>query len=650
MGTFAPLLPAWAWAVALALPIAVFLLYFLKLKRIPRAVPSTYLWRRSIEDLHVNSLWQRLQKNLLMLLQLLFLTLLLAGLLGWTFAGVEMNGGRYIFLIDQSASMSAVDAPGGATRLEAAKKLAAEHVDAMPAGAVGMVASFSDRAEIVQAFTDDRSELKRRIGGVQATRRPTSLEEALRAASGLANPGQSQDQQPADQLRTNLLVFSDGKAPPPVGFSLGNLVPEYVALGDAKTANLGIAACSMRRNEERPDQTEVFARIRNFGAQPVQAILGLWVDDRQIDALQVDVAGGASQGVVFPIRDAAATAFRLKLQHADPFPLDDEAWVVPPEGAKGKILYVGPGSAPLAKAFNAGRAKEAADWKAVPPEFLETAEYEQAARSGEYDLVIYDGCRPKSDPQANAWYLGALPPEWSGGAKLAAPVVVDVDRSHPLTAFVDLSGLAVAEALGGWNPPPGGRVLVSATQGPLVAVGARGVFQDLVVGFPLQGAEGWNTNWPVKESFAVFTWNVLQNLVLHRREAEGKNLAAGQPALFRRPGGPEKVQVTAPGGRTFQVERQADGAGYVASDLDEFGVYRVDWPEGGAERFAVNLVSEAESDVAPAADLKLGSEEGVKAVALGGRIAPQAAWKRFLILGLVLLLIEWWIFQERMHL
>jgi lipopolysaccharide/colanic/teichoic acid biosynthesis glycosyltransferase len=34
-------------------------------------VPSTYLWRRTIQDQRVNALWQRLRRSLLLLLQLL---------------------------------------------------------------------------------------------------------------------------------------------------------------------------------------------------------------------------------------------------------------------------------------------------------------------------------------------------------------------------------------------------------------------------------------------------------------------------------------------------------------------------------------------------------------------------------------------------
>src|SRR6516225_308720 len=61
----------WLALILLLVPLAILLLYFLKLKRKPLAVPSTFLWRKSIEDLHVNSLLQWLRQNVLLLLQLL---------------------------------------------------------------------------------------------------------------------------------------------------------------------------------------------------------------------------------------------------------------------------------------------------------------------------------------------------------------------------------------------------------------------------------------------------------------------------------------------------------------------------------------------------------------------------------------------------
>src|SRR5215831_10673195 len=106
---FLPTLSAWQWALIAVVPPAVVALYFLKLKRQPLEVPSTYLWHKSIEDLHVNSIWQRLRKSILLLLQLLFIAFLAFALVRPGWQGTKLSGHRFIFLVDNSASMSSKD-------------------------------------------------------------------------------------------------------------------------------------------------------------------------------------------------------------------------------------------------------------------------------------------------------------------------------------------------------------------------------------------------------------------------------------------------------------------------------------------------------------------------------------------------------------
>ncbi len=62
--TFLNTLAWWQWTILALVPPAIVALYFLKLKRQSLEVPSTYLWHKSIEDLHVNAIWQRLRRNL----------------------------------------------------------------------------------------------------------------------------------------------------------------------------------------------------------------------------------------------------------------------------------------------------------------------------------------------------------------------------------------------------------------------------------------------------------------------------------------------------------------------------------------------------------------------------------------------------------
>src|SRR6056297_3657248 len=107
-----PALSNWQWALLAAVPVGIILLYFLKLRRQPVQVPSTFLWARTIEDLHVNSLLQRLRRSLLLFLQLLVVALAAIALLRPGGEASQEMGSRQIFVLDQSASMNARDREG----------------------------------------------------------------------------------------------------------------------------------------------------------------------------------------------------------------------------------------------------------------------------------------------------------------------------------------------------------------------------------------------------------------------------------------------------------------------------------------------------------------------------------------------------------
>jgi hypothetical protein len=72
--TGAFLAPAFLGFLAL-IPVIV-LLYLLKLRRTEIVIPSTYLWIKSLQDLTANAPFQRLRKNLLLLLQIIAVLLL----------------------------------------------------------------------------------------------------------------------------------------------------------------------------------------------------------------------------------------------------------------------------------------------------------------------------------------------------------------------------------------------------------------------------------------------------------------------------------------------------------------------------------------------------------------------------------------------
>src|SRR5438046_4320651 len=118
------------WTAALAGAIVIpslLVLYFLKLRRRELPVSSTLLWKKAIQDLQVNAPFQKLRRNLLLLLQLAVLISLCLALTRPVAFFHPGAGKTTVILIDRSASMSATDIDNGKhSRLAEAKRRAKE--------------------------------------------------------------------------------------------------------------------------------------------------------------------------------------------------------------------------------------------------------------------------------------------------------------------------------------------------------------------------------------------------------------------------------------------------------------------------------------------------------------------------------------------
>lgn len=208
-----------AIAAAVAVP-ALIILYFLKLRRRDVEISTTLLWRKAIQDLQANAPFQRLRRNILLLLQLLVLGGIIAALGQPQIKGQEITGRRHIILLDRSGSMKSLDEDDGkggkVSRLDAAKKQAIAMVESMREGGLFDKDQADDQADIRQQFTTDKAILKRAIEGITATEGPTALAEAMRLAKAQA-PRRVVEGQTVEGLTAGppetIHIFSDGRLP-----------------------------------------------------------------------------------------------------------------------------------------------------------------------------------------------------------------------------------------------------------------------------------------------------------------------------------------------------------------------------------------------------------------------------------------------------
>jgi hypothetical protein len=689
-----PFVP-WLTLVLLLVPVAVVLLYFLKLKRKPLSVPSTFLWRKSIEDLHVNALFQWLRQNLLLLLQVLTLLFLIYSVMDFRTYGQTTEGRHYILMIDNSASMGATDvAP---SRLHWAKQEALKEIDASTDKDVGMVIVFNSSAEILQSYTTNRGQLRSAVERIEQTQRPTRIEEALSLANSLANPTRSADDasvrpanvEPgkervyvaAEGINTDVHIYSDGRFPDMPDFALGNLnfrLHTAGTLGKENVDNVAIVTFNALRDDEDPSKLQVFVRAMNFRPASVNAKIllevlvngklqgikdsPLFLPARKVESIPEsgkeepslrDTPGEAAATFqLTDLDDRANLVLHARLQdNKDQFPLDDEAWLALGIVRKARVLIIGPPNDVLSAFFDEKSTRDVAQVTYLNRDDLKKDTYRKPALNGDYGLVIFDRCGPEKEedlPRANAFFIGYPPPPWkpTDVEKLSNPQIKGWISKHSVMRYLTaLQEVGVVEAFRMKDLPPRTPKLLEIDQNTaLLLTLGRQSFTDLVMTFPILDADGkWNTNWPLLPSFPLFLRNILYALGNVSDGTSEENVQPGQPKVIRPDVAVSRIEVSDPEGKSRSLDR-GTRADFSYGDTEKTGVYRVAWNGAWQRSFAINLLDSDESNIEPRSSVRVGAEN------VSGsqeRSQPHELWKWLALVALGLLLLEWYIYNRR---
>jgi hypothetical protein len=654
---FTSMLAPWQWLLMCLVPPAIVALYFLKLRRMPLEVPSTYLWRRTIEDMHVNSLWQRLRQNLLLFLQLLLIALLMLACLRPSWIGRKKLQNRLIFLVDASASMTATDETP--TRMDVAKQRVNALIEQMDPGDAAMVISFSDRAKVEQPFTTNKRLLRDRLAQIKPTQRTSDVSEALRVAAGLANPGRSGDTSAgdvaaADAMPADVFVLSDGGFKSVPEFSWGNLNPVYIPIGKASAKNLAIAAFSAQPNPNRPDRMEAFAEVENFSGEDVTIELTLNLNDTLLDASQIAIPAGETKGTSFSFEKIDEGILKVGITEEDDLSADNVAFAAINRARRARVLLVTPGNDALELAFGTGSATKLADVTAMDPGGLAAEEHITEASEGKFDLIIYDRCAPEKMPRCNTLFLASKPPveTWTAGEAIAGPTIIDVEVAHPMMKYLAFGDVRIVNAVP-MEGPLGTQILIDSDSGPLLSIAPREGFEDAVMGFAIltaseSGEISPNTDWPIRASFPLFCKNMLEYLAGAGGSNDQLTVLPGAPVPLRLDGAGDTINVTSPQGVREKVTRDRNNT-YVYTNTDSVGVYDVGLKSGDTKkRFSVNLFDKTESTIIPQEAFETAWNRVEAETTF--ETTRRDAWRWILVLAIIVLVAEWYIYNRRVYL
>jgi len=605
---------------ALAVPIII--LYMLKLRRREMEVSSTMLWRMVLRDREANSPWQRLRRNLLLLLQLLLLAALVIALARPFITVPVVATGQITVLLDGSASMNAADA--SPSRFESAQAIARGLANDLTQGSLMTIILVDPKPRVLASASGDKLELMAAIESARPSSGSANWDTAFALATG-AN---------GSVANSTTVIISDGGLPENAPPLTGEV--RYVPVG-TESANLGLSALSMRPTSDGP---QLFAGVTNYGEAEATTIVTFNIDGQLFNAQQLAVPAGKTTNVVLDTYEGAVVAEAVLspapgAPRTDYLTGDDRAWAIfnPPQ--TGRTLFLS----------GAGNIYVEQLLAALPGIEPFRAPVDQPLPTDPFDLYIYDGELGAELPQKELLLINPPANELFAVGGVFTPTItstITLADTSPLLRFVDFGNVHILRARE-VEAPSWATTLIAIDGKPLVFTGTLDRRRIAVFTFDLR-----DSDLPLQITYPILMANLIGWLTPSTVISDsGDAFHPGDTVTIRPAAGEQAVGIVAPDGRIFSAP--ATEAGVLFADTEQLGVYGVGTAtiqEGfkPVGYFAVNLFDPLESNLKPAETLTVGRAQ--VAAAVREQVGQREFWPYVAAAALAILLIEWWVYHR----
>ena len=648
-----PLALAWG-----ALAGGIILLYILKLKRVKVEISSTLLWEQALADFRANAPWQKLRRNLLMILQIIALLLLALALARPFMFDNFIEGGKTIFVIDASSSMLATDI--GPDRLGEAIRLADDTVTGFKRGWEGMVIVAGPTSPITLCgFTSNKNTLKKAIersreySGGQA-----NMDSAMRFCSSIS------------EGNTRAVIYSDGAIPDLSPDSTTDLKIHFFPVG-AIADNIAIVGAGARLNPLTLNY-ELFVAVHNFYGTEKTFDLNLFRNDIDSVTEEVTLRPGQRREIVIDQVPYFPDPLKVEIDVDDPLEADDTAWIVLPEQPRYKVALCTQGDSVLLRAVLESLPNtdyyeyDGSTFTRIITDSNPAASADDDPASTDMDVWVVEGDAPCIlDPSDSYLFINtssnALLPVEPGAEMIKdyqadPPVylaIVGESVTHPITRIARFNTLNL-NSQRRVQLKPWARSIIDSSEGPLVIEGDNNGQKSIYLAFDI-----YDSNFPLLSAFPLFMMDTISYLGQASAGSVGNGISAGQPAELLAPVDSSQYRLKRPDG---SVELEAlNSRRFAISDTRQTGIYTIDFMnEAGStletRLLPVSLVNESESNIAPATTIRtkgaeeflaqngenLGEIRGVQEVMRNREFYP---W----LIAIVLLLItaEWYLYHTR---
>ena len=442
------------WLLA-ALPIILF--YILKTRLRRRPVSTLLFWDQVFEQKRQRSLWQNLRHWISLCLQLIFV-----GLLGFALAdplwdSQEDTGQDLILIVDNSASMQAIDPDSGKTRLQQAIDQASDVAGTLRPGDNIALVTAAGSVRVVVGMSDFAPTVQEALLEIEPTDGPTRIGEAIAAARRLASDDEKRRivvlSDGCVEQRDSLLQYRQGEDAPIDQVENGTENADRPLLtGDdvrwmqvgASQDNVAITTFQVRRSTVDPIGYSLLVEVQNFSEDPVETRLTLDLDDTLVDVIPLEIEAGGSYRRQIDSTSRAGGVLRGQLKVEDALAVDNQARAILPERPEIPVmLFAGKES----ESYYLRRVLESIPLVRV----VESTPDQPTETSG---LTIFAGVVPDKIPDGPVLFVD-IPnsgpdvgdpgqPAWRLGDQIENPIIAKQEKQSPLLRHVQLQNVILA--------------------------------------------------------------------------------------------------------------------------------------------------------------------------------------------------------------
>lgn len=589
----------WGFFALIGIPIII-LMYLLKQKYKEQTVSSLFLWKKAESYSMAQQPWQKLKKNLLMILQIIFVLLLAAALANPYIMGITETS-HTVFALDCSLSMQAKDAEEGKSRLEQAVSEIKTQIEQASPNEKFSIVFLKDTPEIVLSSSTDKKALLKQVENVKAT-------------NGGVNWQNSKELlQIAGAENARMIVFTDQYQELLQGMDI-----EQIVLGK-NSENTAITLLSHSQGE---NGWQVLAKINYFGEGSISKTVNLFCDGKAFDRKQITIEGGKSKDVIFTEIPQQTEHIMATLTPEDVLQADDRAYDASFSQTKKKVLLVSEQNIFLEKVY-----------RLLPDVELYKTDTKNIEQLKGYSLYIFDGVIPRTLPDDGFFVFWNMPYEnnilhMGAEQKIDKPATTqgygNMTLAETLTFDIEKSK--------SFDVPMWASTILQANEKPLAIAGEQNGKKMAIFAFDIH-----DTDLPLQKEFPIFIYN-LQNWFFSQNIQQSlESIVSGQVLEISLLPETKQASVLLPDGKSVNIAPPFPPLPF--TDTEQTGIYTlIQKNETQQENaFAVNAKTEGESDLMQKYQTEQQQKEHTKKVIKTGR-----SIQTFVIIALLLLLLLEW--------